>query len=138
MIGGTMVLDGTAVVAPVSPPSESYAVGGEIARGGMGSILEAQDRKLGRKVAMKVMRLDAAASESARARFVREAMVLARLEHPNIVPIHDLGWDAENRLFYTMKLVQGRTLQAILNGLKAGDADFIGTPAAAATRTRSR
>ncbi|MEO6754853.1 MAG: serine/threonine-protein kinase, partial [Chthoniobacteraceae bacterium] len=111
---------------PVSLPPESYAVGGEIARGGMGSILEAEDRKLGRKVAMKVMRLDASSGEDARGRFVREATVLARLEHPNIVPIHELGWDAENRLFYTMKLVQGRTLQAILNGLKAGDADFIG------------
>ena len=61
----------------VALPAENYAVGGEIARGGMGSILEAEDRNLGRKVAMKV----------------------ARLEHPNIVPIHELGWDAENRLF---------------------------------------
>jgi serine/threonine protein kinase len=47
---------------------------------------------------MKVMRLSASASESARARFVREATVLARLEHPNIVPIHELGRDTENRL----------------------------------------
>ncbi len=127
VIGGTIVLEGGSAPAASSanPPSASYSVGGEIARGGMGSILEAQDRKLGRKVAMKVMRLNAAASESARARFIREATVLARLEHPNIVPIHDLGWDSEGRLFYTMKLVQGRTLQAVLNGLKRSDADFI-------------
>ena len=116
VIGGTMLLDSSAVLtpAPVSTATSGYTVGGEIARGGMGSILEAEDRRLGRKVAMKVMRLEAAASDEARTRFVREATVLARLEHPNIVPIHELGWDAENRLFYTMKLVQGRTLQAVL------------------------
>src|SRR3954465_9700725 len=69
--------------------AEAYAVGREIASGGMGSILEAEDRKLGRVVAMKVMRLDGSASEAARVRFIREAVVLARLEHPNIVPIHE-------------------------------------------------
>ncbi len=106
-------------------PSRSYIVGREIAHGGMGSVLHAQDCKLGRDVAMKVMRLSSAASEEARSRFIREATVLARLEHPNIVPIHELGWDAENRLYYTMKLVQGRTLQAVLNGLRNRDADFI-------------
>ncbi|MBI3879085.1 MAG: protein kinase [Verrucomicrobia bacterium] len=126
--GGTIVLGGAPSKAgpTVTLPPEEYHVGGEIARGGMGSILEAEDRKLGRKVAMKVMKLEASASDYARARFVREATVLARLEHPNIVPIHELGWDAENRLFYTMKLVQGRTLQAVINGLKERDPDFIG------------
>jgi serine/threonine protein kinase/WD40 repeat protein len=111
--------------ASILLPAQSYVVGREIAHGGMGSVLHAQDCKLGREVAMKVMRLSAAASEEARSRFVREATVLARLEHPNIVPIHELGWDAENRLYYTMKLVQGRTLQAVLNGLRSRDADFI-------------
>lgn len=108
--------------AKVTLPPETYSVGGEIARGGMGSILEAEDCDLKRKVAMKVMRLEASASPQARARFIREATVLARLEHPNIVPIHELGRDTENRLYYTMKLVQGRTLQDILDGLKAHDA----------------
>lgn len=124
--GGTIELGAPVAVSPVTLPPEEYHVGGEIARGGMGSILEAEDRKLGRKVAMKVMKLEASASDYARTRFVREATVLARLEHPNIVPIHELGWDAENRLFYTMKLVQGRTLQAVINGLKERDPDFIG------------
>jgi serine/threonine protein kinase len=127
--GGT-ILPGAPVAAgrgaPVTLPPEEYQVGGEIARGGMGNFLEAEDRKLGRRVAMKVMQFEASASASARTRFLREATVLARLEHPNIVPIHELGWDAENRPYYTMKLVQGRTLQAVLNGLKAGDKDIIG------------
>jgi WD40 repeat protein len=71
---------------------------------------------------MKVMRLEADASEDQRQRFINEAVVLARLEHPNIVPIHELGRDAQGRLFYTMKLVHGQTLQAILNSVKTGDA----------------
>ena len=114
-----------ATLPSITLPAQSYVVGREIAHGGMGSVLHAQDKKLGRDVAMKVMRLSSAASEEARSRFIREATVLARLEHPNIVPIHDLGWDAENRLYYTMKLVQGRTLQAVLNGLRQRDVDFI-------------
>jgi serine/threonine protein kinase/WD40 repeat protein len=99
-----------------------YDVAGEVARGGMGSILRAQDRTLGRAVAMKVMLLRKEASEEARQRFTREALVLARLDHPNIVPIHEMGQDGEGRPFYTMKLVQGETLQAILNRLGSGEA----------------
>ncbi len=96
-------------------------MGREIARGGMGAILEATDQSLDREVAMKVM-LDAGESDQvARQRFLREALVLARLSHPNIVPIHELGRDEQGRRFYTMKLVKGRTLQAILTAIKKGD-----------------
>ena len=101
-------------------PSSSYRPGREIARGGMGAILSAHDQKLARSVAMKVMlRADASAEE--RQRFELEARVLGRLAHPNIVPVHDLGTDAQGRHFYTMKLVQGVTLHDILHQLKAGD-----------------
>jgi serine/threonine protein kinase/Leucine-rich repeat (LRR) protein len=99
----------------------SYTPGREIARGGMGAILEAKDQSLDREVAMKVMLGDDEGSSSARQRFVREALVLARLEHPNIVPIHEMGRNAEGQLFYTMKMVKGRTLQAILDAIKQGD-----------------
>ena len=102
-------------------PGSAYTPGREIARGGMGAILSATDQSLDREVAMKVMLQDAEASSSARQRFVREALVLARLEHPNIVPIHEMGRNAEGQLFYTMKLVKGRTLQAILTAIKQGD-----------------
>ena len=102
-------------------PGSSYTPGREIARGGMGVILSATDQTLDREVAMKVILLDAEASAEARQRFVREALVLARLEHPNIVPIHEMGRNAEGQLFYTMKLVKGRTLHAILKGIKEGD-----------------
>jgi serine/threonine protein kinase len=101
-----------------------YVFGGEIARGGMGCILETEDCKLGRKVAVKIMLWEMGVSDEQKQRFINEAAVLGMLEHPNIVPIHDLGRDSEGQLFYSMKLVKGRTLQAILNDIRKerGDA----------------
>ena len=98
----------------------NYRPGRELARGGMGAVLSAHDQKLGRSVAMKVM-LRADASVEERQRFELEARVLGRLAHPNIVPVHDLGTNAQGRHFYTMKLVQGVTLHELLGQLQAGD-----------------
>ena len=111
----------TKLVAPL-PGADNYLIGDELARGGMGSILQAEDSKLKRTVAIKVMLLDASASETARQRFLREAEVLALLSHPNIVPIYDIVWEDGLPLFYSMKLVKGRTLQAILADLRKGEA----------------
>ncbi|MCY3017888.1 MAG: protein kinase [Planctomycetota bacterium] len=97
---------------------EKYIVEEELARGGMGMILRASDRDIRREVAMKVM-LDGR-SERERGRFVEEAQVTGQLEHPNIVPIHELGIDAEGRLFFTMKLVKGKSLKDVLDGLRPG------------------
>lgn len=102
-----------------------FVFGQRIAQGGMGAILEADDCKLGRTIAAKVMLPDAGASKDDQKRFVQEAAVLGRLEHPNIVPIHDLGRDSESQLYYTMKMVQGRTLQEILNDLLGEDPDVL-------------
>ncbi len=99
--------------------SSSYRLGREIARGGMGAVLDTQDEKFQRAVAMKVMLRGT--NEEGRRRFLQEARVLGQLAHPNIVPVHDLGVDAQGRLFYTMKLVKGVTLRAVLDALKAGD-----------------
>ncbi|MCY3018510.1 MAG: protein kinase [Planctomycetota bacterium] len=97
---------------------EKYAVEEEIARGGMGAILRAVDRDIRRPVAMKVMLGEA--DERKRARFVEEAQVTGQLEHPNIVPIHELGVDSDGRLFFTMKLVKGRSLEQVLKAMKKG------------------
>ena len=116
---------------PASPDNDRpaasghYRIGTEIARGGMGSVLEAEDLALERKVAIKRILLNREGSDQVRARFMREACILARLEHPNIVPIHALGCDEEDRLFYVMKMVRGRTLQSIINDLKEGVADTV-------------
>ena len=86
-----------------------YAIRQEIARGGMGVIYEADDRALQRTVAIKV--LDNAVSSPAAAEGMRrEAQIVARLEHPAIVPVHDVGELPDGRVYYAMKLVRGRTL----------------------------
>ena len=88
--------------------SGRYAVVEEIGRGGMGTVYLALDEELGREVAIKIP--NALASARLERRLRNEARVLARLEHPGIVPIHDAGRLADGRLFYVMKRVRGRTL----------------------------
>ncbi len=97
-----------------------YALRGEIARGGMGRIYCGEDPQLKREVAVKI----SGVGGSGDPRFMREAEVLASLAHPNIVPIHAIGQDDDGFQFYSMKLVKGRTLQSIVNALRAGEADM--------------
>ena len=94
-----------------------YRVEGEFARGGMGRVLRARDRRLGRTVALKELHEDA--GPGAAGRFVREALVTARLQHPAIVPVYEAGRWPGGRPFYAMKLVEGRSLDALLRD--AGD-----------------
>ena len=86
-----------------------YRLAGEIGRGGMGVVYEAEDLELGRRVALKVIRRPEIAEDAA-GRLRGEAQVIARLEHPGIVPVHDLGSLPDGRVFYTMKLVRGKRL----------------------------
>jgi len=85
-----------------------------LGHGGMGSVYLARDRALDRLVALKVVGTFAA-SPDAIDRLVREAKVLARLEHPGIVPVHDVSGLPDGRAFYTMKLVRGRRLDEYVN-----------------------
>ncbi len=98
------------------PGEEKYVIAKEIARGGMGVVMRAVDRDIRRDVAMKVLLSEK--KDRARERFVEEAQITGQLEHPNIVPVHDLGVDAEGRLFFTMKLVKGRSLAEMLDVLR--------------------
>jgi serine/threonine-protein kinase len=83
-------------------------------RGGMGIVYLVRDAELDREVALKVMSADDAGDTRAlaplAARMVREAQHIARLEHPNIVPVHDVGRLADGRVYYAMKLVRGKRL----------------------------
>jgi len=90
---------------------DRYRMLGEQGRGGLGRVLEAEDRVLGRRVALKEILARNPVSE---ARFVREARLTARLEHPAIVPVHDAGRWSSGEPFYTMKLVGGRSLKECL------------------------
>lgn len=99
-------------------PDSNYLIAGEIAKGGMGRILEAHDLKLDRVVAMKVILSGNRASPETVHHFEQEARVIAKLEHPNIVPIHDLGKDQHGQAFYTMKRIHGRSLHQVLEDIK--------------------
>ena len=85
-----------------------YTLVRELGRGGMGVVYEAHDAELDRAVAMKIVATDAPAAVADR--LAREARIVARLEHPGIVPVHDVGVLPDGRVFYTMKLVRGRRL----------------------------
>jgi serine/threonine-protein kinase len=88
-----------------------------LATGGMGTIDIVRDRALNRRAAMKRLH-DKLADDTRSVRmFVREAQVTGQLEHPNIVPVHQFGVDDHHRLFFTMKLVEGRTLLDIIREL---------------------
>ncbi len=83
---------------------------GEIARGGMGAIEAVYDRLLRRQLAMKIIHTNLQADTGRLEDFVREAQITGQLEHPNIVPVHDLGETGEGRVYFTMKMVEGETL----------------------------
>jgi serine/threonine protein kinase len=85
----------------------------KLASGGMGTVYLVRDTQLDRDLALKVLTLPDASGEMT-ARMLREAKIVARLEHPGIVPIHDAGTLPDGRVFYVMKLVQGDRLDQYL------------------------
>ena len=87
---------------------------GEIARGGMGVILKGRDLALGRDLAVKVLLEKHRDKPELIRRFLMEARIAGQLQHPGIVPVHELGALADGRPYFAMKLVKGRTLEAIL------------------------
>ncbi len=92
-----------------------YEIGAAIGAGGMGEVLVARDSKIGRDVAIKRMRV---ATADLRERFLREAKIQARLDHPAVAPVYELGEDAAGQPYFTMKRLAGTTL---LERLVAGD-----------------
>lgn len=113
-------LPGPHVVAdlPALPKVDDslYAIGAEIARGGMGKILSARDRRLRRDVVIKVTRNDRGRIDP---RFEREALITARLQHPSIVRVYDAGVLGDGRAFYAMERVRGRSLEVVIDESKS-------------------
>jgi eukaryotic-like serine/threonine-protein kinase len=93
---------------PLVLPPARYRYGEVIGKGGMGEVIAAEDERIGREVALKRMRTES--TGEALTRFLREARIQARLDHPSIVPVYALDIDAEGRPYFTMKRVTGRTL----------------------------
>jgi serine/threonine protein kinase len=99
------------LAAPMLPTAWRYQMKAEIARGGMGRVVEADDGVLGRVVALKeALSRDA---DSLR-RFERETRITARLEHPSIVPVHDAGVSPSGAPFYVMRKISGRPLEELV------------------------
>jgi serine/threonine protein kinase len=86
-----------------------YVLLDKLGAGGMGGVFRVEHTALGRQVALKVIGIVDSSGELS-ARLLREARIIAQLEHPGIVPVHDVGTLPDSRVFYTMKLVQGRQL----------------------------
>ncbi len=123
-----------AELAEARPGTPRYEDHGEFARGGMGQLRLVFDRTVRRRLAMKVL-LDpdgGAPSDAARslAYFLEEAQITGQLDHPGIVPVHELGVDERGRVFFTMKLVRGDDLRAIFDRVAdPDDADWTTTRA---------
>ena len=90
--------------------------------GGMGTVLDVLDLDLGRRAAMKILLPVWRERTDLLSRFVSEARITGFLEHPNIIPVHDLGLAREAGLYYTMKLVEGESLHSVLKRLQAHEA----------------
>ncbi|MDP6361552.1 MAG: protein kinase, partial [Planctomycetota bacterium] len=98
-----------------------FQLTGELGAGGMGRVLEARDPELRRSVAVKVVIDPKKVTEAQLARFVAEAQITSQLEHPNIVPVYDMGVSEDGQLYFVMKKVEGRSLGQVLAALRAGD-----------------
>ncbi|MCR4318282.1 MAG: protein kinase [Planctomycetes bacterium] len=94
---------------------DRYEIEKSIGRGGMGNVLLVRDKALEREVALKAMRVEAKAHL---ARFIEEAQVTSQLEHPGIVPVHDIGVNAKGEVYFTMKLIRGFPLSKVLAARK--------------------
>jgi eukaryotic-like serine/threonine-protein kinase len=100
--------------------SSRYTEGPVLGVGGMGKVVLAQDARIGREVAVKVLHAERELEPEERARFLREAQVQGQLEHPSIVPVYDIDRRADGTTFFTMRRVLGRTLAAIIDDLRKG------------------
>ncbi len=104
---------------------QKYKIITTIGRGGMGVVMQGRDLRIRRTVAVKVMKTDDQFSRENVMRFVNEAQLTGQLEHPNIVPVYELGIDESGEAFYTMKFVKGITLEDVLRSLRHGNAKMI-------------
>ena len=108
--------------ASIAAPSvtDRYEFRGVLGEGGMGEVRLVFDRSIGREVAMKVL-LPHRSKDHQRERFMREALIQGYLEHPGVVPVHDVGTLPSGEPYFTMKRVRGVTLHEVLEGKRQGD-----------------
>jgi eukaryotic-like serine/threonine-protein kinase len=116
---------GTSLEADLGTTNTRYTEGNVLGAGGMGKVVLARDARIGRDVALKILHPQHELDPAERARFLREAQVQGQLEHPSIVPVYDIDRRDDGTTFFTMRRVLGRTLAAIIDDLKKGNAEAI-------------
>ncbi|MCD8349745.1 MAG: SUMF1/EgtB/PvdO family nonheme iron enzyme [Planctomycetaceae bacterium] len=94
-----------------------YELGGDLGRGGMGMVVAARQSSLDRRVAVKMILPATEEDVKARDKFLQEALTTGALEHPNVVPVYELGVNHQGKLFYAMKEVKGRSWRSAMSGL---------------------
>lgn len=114
-------------VPPVASDDRGYAGRYELRAvlgvGGMGEVRLCRDARIGRDVALKVIRRGQGTRADSQARFEREARVQGQLEHPAVVPVYDLGVGPDGAAYFTMKRLRGKTLDQVIDALAMGDED---------------
>ena len=102
-----------------------YAMQKLLGEGGMAKVHLCRDELIGRDVAVKSITSDLQEKPGARARFLREASIQGQLEHPSIVPVHDIGSNPDGSPFLVMKRVRGRTLEEIIAGQNGAEVELL-------------
>jgi len=128
----TTVQDFVKRLRPTLESGSRYSIKNEVASGGMGTILRVWDEDLRRNLAMKVMHGSGSGSSVSDGsgsvevdperlgRFLEEAQITGQLDHPGVVPVHDLGIDSKGRCYFTMRFVRGRELKEVFDLAKKG------------------
>ncbi len=116
-------------LSSIDPTRQRYTIREEVARGGMGVVYRVWDEDLGRYLAMKVMRSRMRSrlepdrmlvDDRSLASFLDEVQITSQLDHPGIVPVHELGLDEAGQVFFTMRLVRGQTLGEVFRLAEEG------------------
>ncbi|MDP2310396.1 MAG: bifunctional serine/threonine-protein kinase/formylglycine-generating enzyme family protein [Pseudomonadota bacterium] len=126
-LGGTDAPEAPDLTDPGDPRSSippRYELLVQLGRGGMGEVWRVRDRVLRRTLALKLILGRWSGHAEALARFREEASLTAGLQHPGIVPVHDLGWSGDGRWWYTMEEVRGRRLTELLAELREGRSEW--------------
>ncbi len=116
-----------AALRRVQSSRERYRIEGVLGRGGAGIVLRVVDRALGRELAMKMLRAEYESKDGRGGnrqglrRLIDEAEVLGKLEHPSIVPVHELGLDEHGRVYFTMPRIEGLPLSEVIARCTEGE-----------------
>jgi len=114
---GVMIHDPSQGLPPEASgdPTVDYVIHGKVGEGGMGLVFEADQLCLSRRVAIKTLRLELTENENAVDAFLREGLLTGQLDHPNVIPLYELGLDASGITFMVMKFIKGRTWHDLLH-----------------------